>query len=142
MPAAVATAGGEHPTAGREHRGWSPGPAIAGVVAAGAALAAGELPSAIAREPVSPVTAVSNEFIDRFAGALKGALGDALQLPAWVVQRAWSALLLVVALEGLRRLALRALGVPQAVALVGALAYDDKNRNPYFLDHPSLHNPF
>lgn len=45
--------------------------AVAGVIAAGAALAAGEVPPALAGETVGPVTAVGNEFVDRFAGSLK-----------------------------------------------------------------------
>jgi DMSO/TMAO reductase YedYZ molybdopterin-dependent catalytic subunit len=55
----------------------SPGPvgaasaALAGGVAAGAALAAGELPSALAGEQSSPVVAVGNEFVDRYAATLK-----------------------------------------------------------------------
>jgi DMSO/TMAO reductase YedYZ molybdopterin-dependent catalytic subunit len=45
--------------------------AVAGVVAAGAALAAGQLPAAIAGEDVGPVTAMGNEFVDRYAASLK-----------------------------------------------------------------------
>jgi DMSO/TMAO reductase YedYZ molybdopterin-dependent catalytic subunit len=45
--------------------------ALGGMVAAGAALAAGELPTAFAGERVGLVAAVSNEFIDRFAASLK-----------------------------------------------------------------------
>lgn len=45
--------------------------AVAGMLAAGMALAVGELPSALAGESVSQVTAVGNEFVDRFAGSLR-----------------------------------------------------------------------
>ena len=45
--------------------------ALGGIVAAGAALAAGEVPTALAGERVGLVAAVSNEFIDRFAASLK-----------------------------------------------------------------------
>ena len=43
----------------------------AGLVSAAAALAAGQLPPAIAGQRTDPVTAVGNEFVDRFAGSLK-----------------------------------------------------------------------
>ncbi|HEX6237413.1 MAG TPA: molybdopterin-dependent oxidoreductase [Acidimicrobiales bacterium] len=78
------TAGPEVDAAGSQRRPASeePGPsqtparpawvgACAGVVAAGAALAAAELPTALAGERTGAVTAVGNEFIDRFAGSLK-----------------------------------------------------------------------
>lgn len=45
--------------------------ALAGIVAAGVALALAELPTALAGERVGPVAAVGNEFIDRYAAALK-----------------------------------------------------------------------
>ncbi len=45
--------------------------AVAGGVAAAAALAAGQLPSALAGETGSLVTGVGDEVIDRFAGSLK-----------------------------------------------------------------------
>ncbi|HEX9681851.1 MAG TPA: molybdopterin-dependent oxidoreductase [Acidimicrobiales bacterium] len=45
--------------------------AVAGVVSAGAALAFGQLPTAIAGESVGPITAVGNEFVDRYAASLK-----------------------------------------------------------------------
>ncbi len=45
--------------------------ALAGAVAAGVALAAGELAAAAVDAPSSPVTAVGGEFIDRFAASLK-----------------------------------------------------------------------
>lgn len=44
---------------------------LAGAVAAGAALAAGEIVSAIVGATSSPVTAVGGEFVDRFAARLK-----------------------------------------------------------------------
>jgi DMSO/TMAO reductase YedYZ molybdopterin-dependent catalytic subunit len=53
----------------RRERRWRA--AVAGVVAAGAALAAGELPGAVAGEQLGPVTNVGNEFVDRFAASLK-----------------------------------------------------------------------
>ena len=51
-------------------------------------------------------------------------LGDAVGLPPWLVQRAWSALVLVAAFEGARRLH-RALSpsVPTGLWLVTGLAY-------------------
>jgi DMSO/TMAO reductase YedYZ molybdopterin-dependent catalytic subunit len=45
--------------------------ASAGAVAAAAALAAAELPTAMAGERVGPVTAVGDEFVDRYAATLK-----------------------------------------------------------------------
>jgi DMSO/TMAO reductase YedYZ molybdopterin-dependent catalytic subunit len=48
-----------------------PAAVLAGAVAALAALAIGELPTALAGDRVGLVTAVSNEFIDRFAAVLK-----------------------------------------------------------------------
>jgi DMSO/TMAO reductase YedYZ molybdopterin-dependent catalytic subunit len=45
--------------------------ALAGSMSAALALAAGELPTALAGERVGPVTAVGNEFVDRYAAALK-----------------------------------------------------------------------
>ncbi len=59
----------DHPSRTRRERWWRA--AVAGVLAAGAALAAAEVPSALAGEAVGPVTAVGNEFVDRFAGSLK-----------------------------------------------------------------------
>ena len=44
---------------------------VAGLIAAGAAIAAGEVPGAIAGQQLGPVTTVGNEFIDRFAASLK-----------------------------------------------------------------------
>ena len=57
----VVAAGGE--------RQWRA--ALAGCVSACAALAFGELPSAIAGDPVGPIAAVGNEFVDRYAASLK-----------------------------------------------------------------------
>jgi DMSO/TMAO reductase YedYZ molybdopterin-dependent catalytic subunit len=45
--------------------------ALAGTLAAGAALAAGELVGALTGEPPSLVTAVGDQFVDRFAASLK-----------------------------------------------------------------------
>ncbi|HEU5083130.1 MAG TPA: molybdopterin-dependent oxidoreductase [Acidimicrobiales bacterium] len=45
--------------------------ALAGAVAAGAALAVGSVPAAMAGEEVDPVTAVGNEVVDRYAASLK-----------------------------------------------------------------------
>jgi arabinofuranan 3-O-arabinosyltransferase len=45
-----------------------------------------------------------------------------LHLPDWLAQRMWSALLLVAAYEGARRVA-RALGIPWSAALLGGLCY-------------------
>ncbi len=45
--------------------------ALTGALAAGAALAAGELAAAAVHSVTSPVTAVGGEFVDRFAGSLK-----------------------------------------------------------------------
>jgi DMSO/TMAO reductase YedYZ molybdopterin-dependent catalytic subunit len=53
----------------RRERRWRA--AVAGVIAAGAALAAGEVPAALAGEAEGPVTAVGDEFVDRFAASLK-----------------------------------------------------------------------
>ncbi|WP_158545922.1 alpha-(1-_3)-arabinofuranosyltransferase family protein [Blastococcus sp. TF02A-30] len=47
---------------------------------------------------------------------------DLLHVPPWVAQRLWSALLLVAAYEGVRRIAL-ALGLPGPAALLGGLCY-------------------
>jgi DMSO/TMAO reductase YedYZ molybdopterin-dependent catalytic subunit len=44
---------------------------LIGVVAAGTALAMAELPSALTGDRVSPIVAISNEFVDRFASSLK-----------------------------------------------------------------------
>ncbi|MEZ5320959.1 MAG: molybdopterin-dependent oxidoreductase [Microthrixaceae bacterium] len=48
---------------------WSA--ALSGAVAAATALAAGELTTAVAGSPTSPVLAVGARFVDRFAGSLK-----------------------------------------------------------------------
>jgi DMSO/TMAO reductase YedYZ molybdopterin-dependent catalytic subunit len=56
-------------TRARRERRWRA--AVAGVVAAGAALAAGQVPSALAGAARGPVTAVGDEFVDRFAASLK-----------------------------------------------------------------------
>ena len=45
--------------------------AVAGVVAVGAALAAGELVAALAGASETPLLAVGSQFVDRFAGSLK-----------------------------------------------------------------------
>lgn len=45
--------------------------ALGGVIAAAVALSLGEIPTALAGERVGLVTAVSNEFVDRFAASLK-----------------------------------------------------------------------
>ena len=49
-------------------------------------------------------------------------LGDALGVPMWIWQRLWSGLLILVAVEGARRI-LRVLGALPVIALVGGLAY-------------------
>ena len=59
----------QHPSPARRERRWRA--AVAGVAAGGAALAAGELPGAVAGEQLGPVTSVGNEFVDRFAASLK-----------------------------------------------------------------------
>lgn len=52
------------------------------------------------------------------------ALGDLLGLPAWVTQRVWTALLLIVAYEGLRRLCLAVLGGQhRGAAVLAGLAW-------------------
>lgn len=53
----------------RHERTWRG--AVAGVIAAGAALAAGALPAGLGGESVGPITAVGNEFVDRYAASLK-----------------------------------------------------------------------
>ncbi|MFP5322113.1 MAG: sulfite oxidase [Acidimicrobiia bacterium] len=45
--------------------------ALAGAVAAAAALAAGQVVTAVAGEQTDPVTAVGNQFVDRYAASLK-----------------------------------------------------------------------
>jgi DMSO/TMAO reductase YedYZ molybdopterin-dependent catalytic subunit len=55
----------------RRQRVSAPVAALAGVLAAGTALAAGELAGAATGNPPSLVTAVGDQFIDRFAGSLK-----------------------------------------------------------------------
>ncbi len=50
------------------------------------------------------------------------ALADLVQSPDWVAQRLWSALILIVAIEGARRVAL-AIGLSGGLALVAGLAF-------------------
>ncbi len=50
------------------------------------------------------------------------ALGDLVHAPDWVWQRLWSALVLIVAIEGARRVA-AAVGLTPAAALLAGLAY-------------------
>ena len=50
------------------------------------------------------------------------ALADVTQVPDWVAQRLWSALVLIVAIEGARRVAL-AIGLMPLIALVAGLAF-------------------
>jgi DMSO/TMAO reductase YedYZ molybdopterin-dependent catalytic subunit len=57
--------------ASRRERISAPVAALAGALAAGTALAAGELAGAATGRPPSLVTAVGDQFIDRFAGSLK-----------------------------------------------------------------------
>jgi len=57
------------PGAHRMERTWRG--ALAGSVAAGAALAVGAVPAAVAGDTVGPVTAIGNEFVDRYAASLK-----------------------------------------------------------------------
>ena len=112
------------PSRSRRERRWRG--AVAGIVAAGAALAAGQLPSAIAGEVEGPVTAVGNVFVDRFAASLKDI---AIQLfgqndkVALVVGIVVISLLLGAALGllALRSFALAALGFG-AFAVVGLIA--------------------
>lgn len=111
-------------TSARRERRWRA--AVAGVVAAGAALAAGELPGAIAGEQLGPVTTVGNEFVDRFAASLKElaiALFGQNDKVALVVGIVVISLLLGAALGllALRSFALAAAGFV-AFALVGLAA--------------------
>ncbi|MFP3900847.1 MAG: molybdopterin-dependent oxidoreductase [Acidimicrobiia bacterium] len=83
------------------------------MVAAGAALAAAELPTALAGDGTGAVTAVGNEFIDRFAGSLKDLAVElfgqndkaALVTGIVVVSLAFGAVLGVTALRSLGRAA-------------------------------------
>jgi DMSO/TMAO reductase YedYZ molybdopterin-dependent catalytic subunit len=52
-------------------RASAPRSAVAGAVAAGAALAAGQVATAVAGEQTDPVTAVGDQFVDRYAASLK-----------------------------------------------------------------------
>jgi DMSO/TMAO reductase YedYZ molybdopterin-dependent catalytic subunit len=108
----------------RPERRWRA--AIAGVIAAGVALAAGQVPSAIAGEAEGPVTAVGNAFVDRFAGSLKEvavALFGQNDKVALVVGIVVISLLLggALGLLALRSFALVALGFV-AFAVVGLIA--------------------
>jgi len=51
------------------------------------------------------------------------AVGHLLDLPDWVVQRLWCALLLVLAYAGMRRLAGRLLGIAPGLAVLAGLAW-------------------
>jgi DMSO/TMAO reductase YedYZ molybdopterin-dependent catalytic subunit len=61
----------EEHAASRREPVSAPVAALAGILAAGTALAAGELAGAATGRPPSLVTAVGDQFIDRFAGSLK-----------------------------------------------------------------------
>lgn len=106
--------------------GW-PAAAVAGIIAAAAALGGGELAAGLAGEQPSLVSAVGTEFIDRYAAALKElavALFGTNDKPALVVGIVVSSLLLgaLLGLAAARRFWLGAVGFA-AFGLVGAGAY-------------------
>ena len=90
--------------------------ALAGSVAAAAALAAGQVPAAVSGDTIDPVTAVGNEVVDRYAASLKDVAvalfgqGDKLALVVGIVV---TSLLLGAALGilALHRLTLGAAGI-------------------------------
>ncbi|MGK2929514.1 MAG: molybdopterin-dependent oxidoreductase [Acidimicrobiales bacterium] len=100
--------------------------ALAGTLAAAAALAAGQVPSALAGESTGPVTAVGNEFVDRYAASLKDLAvelfgrNDKIALVIGIVVTS----LLLGAVLGLAALRSRAIGVAGLVifGLVGLWA--------------------
>ncbi len=108
----------------RRERRWRA--AVAGIIAAGAALAAGQVPSAVTGEVEGPVTAVGNAFVDRFAASLKDIAVELFgqnDKVALVVGIVVISLVLggALGLLALRSFALAALGFA-AFAVVGMIA--------------------
>jgi len=101
--------------------------ALAGALAAGAALAAGQVPPAVAGEDVDPVTAIGNEVVDRYAASLKDlavALFGQSDKVALVVGIVATSLLLgaVLGVVALRRFPVAAAGLV-AFGSVGLVAH-------------------